>query len=247
MIIKKHAALNEVHIVLQAGLPQSYKENKEAYGIDVESNVVRLSANNSHGIFYALQTLDQLSRSGIMIPACHILDQPAFAWRGFMTDVGRNFESVQLLEQQIDIMSRYKLNVFHFHLTEDIAWRLAVARYPQLTAPENMLRNKGMYYTVSDMKELIEYCKERYITLVPEIDMPGHSAAFKRALGFDMQSDSGLAVVKNILQEFCATYDLPYIHIGADEVKISNKNFVPEVTALLESLGKKVIGWQPWR
>jgi hypothetical protein len=126
-----------------------------------------------------------------------------------------------------------------------VAWRLAIKQYPQLTSPETMLRNKGMYYTEADIKELINYCKERYITLVPEIDMPGHSAAFKRAMGVDMQSDSGLVKVKKILQEFCTTYDLPYVHIGADEVKISNKNFVPEITALLQSMGKKVIGWQP--
>ena len=75
--------------------------------------------------------------------------------------------------------------------------------------------------------------------------MPGHSAAFTRAIKFDMQSDSGLLVVKDILSEFCDTYDMPYIHIGSDEVKITNKNFIPEVTQLIESKGKKVIGWQP--
>src|SRR5690606_24308107 len=129
--------------------------------------------------------------------------------------------------------------------TEDIAWRIAIKQYPQLTAPENMLRNKGMYYSEAEIKELIAYCKVRYITFVPEIDMPGHSAAFKRAMKTDMQSDSGLMIVKNILKEFIETYDLPYIHIGADEVKITNKNFVPEVTAFIESFGKKVIGWEP--
>jgi hypothetical protein len=108
-----------------------------------------------------------------------------------------------------------------------------------------MLRNKGQYYSESEIKELIAYCKERHITFVPEIDMPGHSAAFKRAMKTDMQSDSGMIYVKNILKEFCNTYDVPYIHIGADEVKITNKKFVPEVTAYIESLGKKVIGWQP--
>ena len=108
-----------------------------------------------------------------------------------------------------------------------------------------MMRNKGMYYSEAEIKELIAYCKERYITFVPEIDMPGHSAAFKRAMKTDMQSDSGLMIVKNILKEFIETYDLPYIHIGADEVKITNKNFVPEVTAFIESFGKKVIGWEP--
>jgi lysophospholipase L1-like esterase len=245
MSIKQQAVKGEPSIHLQIGLPQTFKANKEAYGIDVEEGAVKISANTPQGIFYALQTFDQLSRSGVMVPACHILDQPAFSWRGFMNDVGRNFQSMRSLKEQIDVMSWYKLNIFHFHFTEDVAWRLAIKQYPQLTTPETMLRNKGMYYTEAEMKELIRYCRERYITLVPEIDMPGHSAAFKRAMGFDMQSDSGLAVVKNILREFCATYDLPYIHIGADEVKITNKNFVPEVTALLESLGKTVIGWQP--
>jgi hypothetical protein len=95
------------------------------------------------------------------------------------------------------------------------------------------------------LKELIAYCKERYITFVPEIDMPGHSAAFRRAMKTDMQSDTGLFYVKNILKEFFQTYDLPYIHIGADEVKITNQNFIPEVTKLLEGMGKKLIGWQP--
>ncbi len=69
-----------------------------------------------------------------MVPACHILDQPAFSWRGFMNDVGRNFQSMRSLKEQIDVMSRYKLNIFHFHVTEDVAWRLAIQQYPQLTA-----------------------------------------------------------------------------------------------------------------
>jgi hypothetical protein len=152
---------------------------------------------------------------------------------------------MNLLKQQIDVMAAYKLNVFHFHATEDIAWRIAIKQYPQLTSPEFMLRNKGMYYSEDEIKELIAYCKERHITFVPEIDMPGHSAAFKRAMGVDMQSDSGIVILKNILKEFCTTYDVDYIHIGADEVKITNKNFVSEITNYIESFGKKVIGWQP--
>lgn len=162
-----------------------------------------------------------------------------------MVDAGRNYQSMDLLKQQIDVMTKYKLNIFHFHFTEDIAWRLAIKQCPQLTAPENMLRDKGLYYSEEDLKELIAYCKERYITLVPEIDMPGHSAAFARAMKTDMQSDSGLVIVKNILSEFCNTYNIPYIHIGGDEVKISNKKFLPEVTKLVHRLGKKTIGWSP--
>jgi len=235
----------EKAIVLQLGKVSSPMLPEEAYELNVTENKVVVTANTAHGIFNGIQTLLQLARDGVMMDACNITDWPAFAWRGYMIDVGRNYVSMDLLKEQIDLMARYKLNVFHFHPTEDIGWRIESKQYPQLTAPENMLRNKGLYYSEAEIKELIAYCKERHITFVPEIDMPGHSAAFKRAMKTDMQSDSGLRIVKNILKEFCETYDVPYIHIGADEVKITNQTFVPEVTKALQSLGKKVIGWQP--
>ncbi len=220
-------------------------QQEEAYRLNITSSVIRLSANTSHGIFNSIQTLKQLAANEERVAACTITDWPAFSWRGYMIDVGRNYIEMNLLKQQIDVMAAYKLNVFHFHATEDIAWRIAIKQYPQLTSPEFMLRNKGMYYSEDEIKELIAYCKERQITFVPEIDMPGHSAAFKRAMGVDMQSDSGIVILKNILKEFCTTYDVDYIHIGADEVKITNKNFVSEITNYIESFGKKVIGWQP--
>lgn len=217
----------------------------EAYKINVTDNKVTLAANTSQGIFYAVQTFGQLMRDGELVNNCEITDWPAFSWRGFMVDVGRNYEPMDMLKQEIDKMAFYKLNIFHFHFTEDIAWRLQSKLYPQLTAPENMLRDQGQYYTEANMNELINYCKERYITLVPEIDMPGHSDAFTRSMHVDMQSDSGITILKNILTEFCNTYNLPYFHIGADEVKLSNKNFVPDITKFLEGLGKKTIGWEP--
>jgi hexosaminidase len=162
-----------------------------------------------------------------------------------MVDVGRNYQSVKQLKQQIDVMAAYKLNVFHFHLTEDIAWRLQSKLYPQLTDAKNMLRNPGEFYSLDEMKELIAYCKERYITLVPEIDMPGHSAAFTRAMGVDMQSEKGMEICKNILTELCAELDVPLIHIGGDEVKITNKEFLPAMVSTLKALNKKVIAWDP--
>lgn len=221
------------------------RNKNEAYTISVTSSSIIIEANTSHGLFNAVQTFRQLLRNGETVPSCTITDWPAFSWRGYMIDVGRNFMPVRLLKQQIEVMSNYKLNIFHLHLTEDIAWRLAIKQYPQLTDPETMIRNKGQFYSENDLKELIAFCKERYITLVPEIDMPGHSAAFKRAMQADMQTDSGLAIVKNILKEFFETYDLPYIHIGADEVKITNKNFLPEVIQFIQSYHKKIIGWEP--
>jgi len=243
--INNKVGKNEIQIVLQFDTSNSSKIANEGYILNTSENKILLTAKTTHGIFYGIQTLRQLMRDGVMIDACEITDQPAFAWRGYMIDVGRNYMSIPLLKQQIDVMAMYKLNIFHFHATEDIAWRFAIKQYPQLTEPGTMLRNKGMYYTEAEIKELVAYCKERYISFVPEIDMPGHSAAFKRAMGVDMQSDLGMQYLKNILKEICSTYDVPYIHIGADEVKITNKNFIPEITAYIESLGKKVIGWQP--
>jgi len=232
-------------IELKFGKVNAPQLNDEAYTLNVSSNKVSIGANTPQGIFYAIQTFEQLMRDGELINNCEIKDWPAFSWRGYMVDVGRNYQPIDMLKQQIDEMSFYKLNIFHFHFTEDIAWRLQSKLYPQLTTPGNMLRDKGQYYTEENMKELISYCNERYITLVPEIDMPGHSDAFKRAMHTGMQSDSGMAILKNILKEFCTTYDLPYFHIGGDEVKIHNKNFIPEITKYVETFGKKTIGWEP--
>lgn len=232
-------------IELQLGKIVTKHGVEEAYRLTINNKSIRLTANTTHGIFNGLQTFYQLIRPDHAVPACMITDYPAYIWRGYMVDVGRNYQSPALLKKQIDIMGRYKMNVFHFHLTEDIAWRLQIKQYPQLTAPENMLRNKGEYYSVEVVKDLINYCKERYITLVPEIDMPGHSAAFNRAIGVDMQSPKGFEAVKNILKEVCTTYDIPYIHIGADEVVIKNTQFLPEVSNLIQKYNKKVIAWAP--
>lgn len=241
----KRREKEERAVVLQLGEVQSPALKEEAYQLEVSEKEVVVTANTPHGLFNGIQTLVQLARDGVLLDACTVTDWPAFVWRGYMIDAGRNYVSMDLLKEQIDVMAQYKLNVFHFHPTEDIAWRIQSKMYPQLTAPESMLRNKGKYYSEREIKELIAYCKERYVTFVPEIDMPGHSAAFKRAMQTDMQSDSGLLTVKNMLKEFCRTYDVSYVHIGADEVKITNPAFVPEVTAQLQSMGKKVIGWQP--
>lgn len=236
---------SDFSIQLQIGKIDAARLSDEAYHLSVDSNKIILIANALHGLFDGVQTLRQLMRAKSVVDGCEIQDEPAFQWRGYMVDVGRNFQSMNLLKQQIDVMASLKLNIFHFHLTEDVAWRLQIKQYPQLTDAKNMTRNAGLFYTTDDLKELIAYCKARFITLVPEIDMPGHSAAFKRATGFDMQSDSGMTAIKNILREVCDTYDIPYIHIGADEVKIRNKNFLPQMISLLENNGKKVIGWEP--
>jgi hypothetical protein len=232
-------------IELKLAEVKSHYLSEEAYQLNVSKNKIAITANTSHGIFNALQTLRQLIENKKSIAGCEITDWPAFQWRGYMVDVGRNYQSMQLLKHQIDMMSHYKLNVFHFHPTEDIAWRIAIKKYPQLTDANNMIRDKGKFYSEEDIKELIQYCRDRFITFVPEIDMPGHSAAFTRAFGFDMQSEKGFAIIKEIVSDFCDTYDLPYFHIGADEVKFTNEKFIPEITDLIHHYGKQTIGWYP--
>ncbi len=239
------AAHRKGTIQIGLGKVDSPQHPDEAYQLTVTSDQIALRANSPHGVFNGIQTLLQLLRDGVGADACEITDWPAFSWRGFMIDAARNFVPMDQLRELIAVMGRYKLNIFHLHLTEDIAWRLAIDRYPQLTAPEHMLRDKGEYYSKTELKELIDLCRRLHITLVPEIDMPGHSAAFQRAFGTEMQSDSGLAVIKDILHEVCQSFDTPILHIGADEVKITNPRFVPEVTDLVESYGKSTVGWQP--
>ncbi len=225
-------------------MPEGYL-SEESYRIHVKDDQIRLSAFTEQGIFYAIQTLAQLLRDGAGIPECDIYDKPAFAWRGIMQDAGRNYLSPAFLKQQIEKMAAYKLNRFHLHLTEDIAWRIESKLYPQLTDAINMQRNAGEYYSIGEIKELVQYCKERFITLIPELDMPGHSAAFKRAMGVDMQSEEGIAICRRLLEEFCTAIDVPYIHIGGDEVKISRKDFLPAMIHDITGLGKKVIAWDP--
>ena len=220
---------------------------EESYILLVNANEINITAKTAKGIFYGIQTLRQFDVDNKRIQFASIQDEPAFSWRAFLIDVGRNFQPMDMIKEQIDIMSKYKLNVLHFHFTEDIAWRLQSDKYPGLTDASVMTRWKGQYYTTEDFKDLIKYCKERHITFLPEIDMPGHSAAFKRYFGVDMQSDSGMMYIKDLLVEFRSNFpELEIFHIGGDEVKITNKNFMPEITRFVENLGfKKTIGWDP--
>jgi len=243
--VKNGKAGRKPTIELMIGPVTETNRTAEAYELTVTSKRISIRSSSQHGIFNGIQTLRQLMRNDSRIQGVEISDYPAFAWRGYMVDVGRNYQSMELLKQQIDQISRMKLNIFHFHLTEDVAWRLQIKRYPQLTRPETMTRFAGQSYSEEELKELIQYCKDRFITLIPEIDMPGHSAAFTRAMGYNMQSDSGLITVKQILEDFCDTYDVPYVHIGADEVEITNEAFLPAMIETIEKKGKKVMGWEP--
>lgn len=225
--------------------------NKEAYIIEVNEDNVIVKSCTSAGTYYAFQTLKQLVKfedNRILIPTCDIHDWPAFAIRGFMHDVGRSYISVSELKKQIKLLSLFKINVFHWHLTENQAWRLQSKKYPQLNSPENMTRLPGLFYTLEEAKDLIDFCKRHHVLLIPEIDMPGHSEAFKRTFNTDMQSEKGMVILKDLIDEICQAFDVPYIHIGTDEVSFTNPDFVPTMVKYIRAKGKKVISWNPgWK
>ena len=168
--------------------------------------------------------------------------------RGFLQDVGRSYISIEELKKEIAILSRYKINVFHWHLTENQAYRLESKKYPQLNDPAITTRMPGKFYTHEEARDLVEFCRQHGMMLIPEIDVPGHSAAFDRAFGFSMQSEQGVPIVRDLLTEACEVFDVPYLHLGTDEVRFTNPDFVPEMVALVRSKGKKVISYNPgWK
>ena len=236
----KHRISLELQTEIE-GLP---KGNEEAYKLSITSDLISLKAYTDTGLYRGLQTLRQLYERGAW-RARVILDWPAFPWRGFMMDVGRTYIPLEELKQEIDLLARFKVNVFHWHLTENEAWRLESKLYPKLNDRASMTRMAGRYYTQEEARELVRYCRERHVLLIPEIDMPGHSAAFERALGYGMQTEWGKQTLKALIKEACEVFDVPYLHIGTDEVQFTDRAFVPEMVAYVRSLGKKVISWAP--
>lgn len=224
------------------------KFQEEAYHLSITRKGILLEAITPKGMYWGRQTLEQLKytkNKKTWVPQCDITDWPAFRIRGFMHDVGRSYIPVEELKREISLLSRYKINVFHWHLTENQAWRLECKKYPQLNAPENMEREKGKYYTLEEARLLVEFCKQHQVLLIPEIDMPGHSAAFERTFNTDMQSEKGTQILKDIIDEVCATFDVPYLHIGTDEVQFTNPDFVPMMVKYIRDKGKKVISYNP--
>ena len=227
---------------------QGAKFQEEAYHLLITSKGILLEATTPKGMYWGRQTLEQLKftkNKKTYLPQCEITDWPAFRIRGFMHDVGRSYIPFEELKREISLLSRYKINVFHWHLTENQAWRLESKRYPELNAPENMEREKGKYYTLEEARQLVEFCKQHQVLLIPEIDMPGHSAAFVRTFKTDMQSGKGTQILKDIIDEVCATFDVPYLHIGTDEVQFTNPEFVPMMVKYIRDKGKKVISYNP--
>ena len=252
----------------------------EGYELIISENRVTLKSFKPEGLFRGVQTLRQIvssiiesskSNEGIKIPAGTINDYPRFHWRGFMLDVARHFFSVDDVKKIIDIISYYKINRFHIHLADDQGWRIQIDAYPNLTLYGGSTQVGGGsagYYTKSDYFEIIKYAKERYITVIPEIDMPGHTNAALASysflncdgiaptlysgteVGFSSlctKKDSTYIFIDNVIREIAQLTPGPYIHIGGDEAKATNStdyiNFIEKVQSIIQSYGKKMIGW----
>ena len=255
----------------------------EGYALTVTPDSVLLVARRPAGLFNGSQTIRQLlpaeieshmklSRDSWSIPAVTITDVPRFGWRGAMLDVARHFFTVQEVEQYIDILALYKLNVLHLHLTDDQGWRIAIDSRPKLTAVGGLSQvggGAGGFYTKRDYRDIVRYAQARYITVVPEIEMPGHSNAAlsayprlscsTRKVGAYSGTDVGwstfcpykaqtYAFLEDVVREVAAMTPGPYLHIGGDEVQSLPDSqfvhFIERVQRIVGRHGKRMIGWE---
>jgi hexosaminidase len=246
----------------------------EGYDLTVTPSTVRLDAASPAGLFHGVQTLRQLLpvQGARRLPAVHIRDRPRFAWRGAMLDVARHFRSVRDVERFVDLMALYKLNRLHLHLSDDQGWRIAIAKWPRLATHGGGTEvggGKGGYYTQAQYEGLVRYAAARYITVVPEIDMPGHVHAALSSypkLACDGKSSplytgidvgfSSLCIgrpvtydfVSDVVGELARLTPGPWIHIGGDEAMATKTadyvRFIDRVQSIVESYGKRMIGWE---
>ncbi len=233
----------------------SRKENREipdeGYKIKITKKGIEVEASSERGFIWADVTIKQLKGEGNKLPNVIIEDYPEFPIRGFMYDAGRNFVEVSDIKHYIDLISFYKVNVFHWHITDKPAWRIECRVFPQLNDPkyQRIGRDAGRFYTYDEIRDVIRYAKKKGVMIIPEIDMPGHSDYFNAAFGFGMDSPEGMAVLEKCLAEYfdeIPLEDVPYLHIGSDEVHIKDpKGFMSWAENLVHKAGRKTIAWDP--
>ncbi|MEU5905284.1 family 20 glycosylhydrolase [Micromonospora sp. NPDC047467] len=253
----------------------------EGYRLDVTTTEVRITAETAAGLFHGVQSLRQLLPAAVesptpvdarwALPGGSIVDRPRFAYRGAMLDVARHFFAVEDVLRVIDHLARYKLNHLHLHLTDDQGWRIAVGSWPKLTTLGGTTEvggGPGGHYTKTDYQKIVEYAATRHITVVPEIDLPGHTNSALVAypelapdkvapppytgteVGFsyvDPADERTYDFVADVLGELAALTPGPWLHIGGDEAfKVKGEvytGFVERVQRIVAGLGKTVVGW----
>lgn len=222
-------------------------ENPEEYRLITLKGTVNIEGN----IQWALQSLEQLKDIDGKIPDIEIHDWPSYPFRAFMHDTGRNYQPIEFLKETLDLMAFYKLNYFHWHLTDHPAWRIECKAYPQLNDPmyQREGRDEGKFYTYDEIREIISYAKWRGITVIPEIDMPGHSSYFRNTFGVSMDSDEGREILEACLKEFFDEIPAdvcPYFHIGSDETRIADpERFMKWAEDIVTRNGRTPIAWDP--
>ena len=257
----------------------SYKNSSlpsEGYSLSIRANRIKISSLTPAGAFYGLQTIIQLLQSEAVIPCLEIKDYPAFKWRGMHLDVCRHFFPKEFIKKYIDFLAMYKMNTFHWHLTDDQGWRIEIKKYPKLTEigsrrsgtligsyrnfPQQFdTISYGGYYTQEDIKEIVNYAESKYITIVPEIEMPGHSLAalasypelsctggkFEVAKNWGVFEDvfcpkeETFKFLEDVLDEVMQLFPGKYIHIGGDEVPKDRWKKCQHCQELIRQLGLK--------
>lgn len=237
-------------------LDEKLRMADEAYTLTVTPESVLLEASSESGLFYAKEALKQLARFGKgTVRSCKIVDQPRYGWRGFMLDESRHFFGKEKVKQYLDIMASLRMNVFHWHLTDEPGWRIEIKKYPKLTSV-GAIGNwhdpnaPAKFYTQEEIREIVAYAAERHIMVVPEFDMPGHATAVSRSYpelsgggegkwdGFTFHpcKETTYQFISDVLDEIVSLFPSPYIHIGGDEVHYGNQSWFtdPEIQQFIK-------------
>lgn len=256
----------------------------EGYKISVTDKNITIEGYKVEGIFRGMQTLRQSLPPEIesnklvwdvvwSIEAAEIVDKPEYNQRGLMIDVARHFFSVEDIKRQIDIASAYKINTLHLHLSDDQGWRLEIKKWQDLTKIGGMTEvggDEGGYYTQDQFKDIVKYANERYIDIIPEFDMPGHTNAMLASYGFLNENgekanpyigtnvgfsslmckdEKTYQMIEDIIKEVSEISPSQYIHIGGDEAHSTSKEdyeyFISRVVKIVQKYGKTPIGWDP--
>jgi hexosaminidase len=274
-------ATNEPTKGILISLTDDKELKAEGYKLSINKQLLTLKGNTAEGIFHGIQTIRQLLPAAIesksvqkgpwIIAGGEIIDYPEYAYRAGMLDVCRHFFSVADVKSYIDLLATYKMNNFHWHLSDDQGWRIEIKSWPKLTeigGSTEVGGEKGGFYTQEEYKDIVAYAAARYITVIPEIDMPGHTNAALASYP-ELNSDgkapelytgikvgfSSLSInkeityqfVDDVIRELAAITPGEYIHAGGDESNATKEEdyitFVNKVQAIVLSHGKKVIGW----
>lgn len=233
-------------------------QSEEGYWLVVKPEGIRILGKDRAGVFYGIQTLLQLEEQagGKGIPCCEIRDMPRYSWRGYMLDESRHFLGKVKVMQLLDRMAYYKLNKFHWHLTDEPGWRVEIKKYPLLATEggkgcwSRPAEDQAHYYTQQEIREIVAYAAQRHIEVIPEIDMPGHATAANRAypqysgggtaehpdFTFNVGKEETYVFLSDVLREITTLFPSSYLHLGGDEVAFGSKAWEtnPEIQALMK-------------